>query len=71
MSESKLLCPECGCDGLLVYEKTSWDVNTGEFYCHSVKAHDSNAEVRCQDNACNWVGQRSQLVDTKATGEMK
>ena len=64
MSEVKLLCPECGSDKLLVYEKTAWDVNTMEFFCHSVKAHDDNAEVRCQDNSCNWVGQRSQLIES-------
>jgi hypothetical protein len=55
-------CPNCGSDNLLVYEQTSWVMNTGEFYCHSVKAHDSNAKVCCQDTSCMWVGERSEVM---------
>ena len=55
-------CPLCGSDNLLVYEETAWVLNTGEFYCHSVKVHDDNAKVRCEDVGCWWVGE---LSDTK------
>ena len=47
-------CPECESDDLLVRAVTSYNFNTGEFYCHSVKTHDSDAEVQCQD--CDWKG---------------
>ena len=44
---------------LTVSEVTKWMVNSGDNYCHSVKSHDSNAEVGCLD--CGWVGVRSQI----------
>jgi len=34
-------------------------VNTGDHYCHSVKAHDDDAKARCLD--CGWAGARSDL----------
>lgn len=30
-------CQDCGSDDLLVYEMTAWELNTGDFFCHSVK----------------------------------
>lgn len=33
--------------------------NTGELYCHSVKAHDAEAEARCLE--CGWTGRRDGL----------
>ena len=49
-------CPNCESDSLIVREVNSFELNTGDFYCHSVKAHDSDAEVKCLD--CNWTGRR-------------
>lgn len=60
--EPEYRCPSCGSDDLLVYEQIAWVLNTGEFYCHAVKAHDSDAEVSCQHTSCNWVGE---LEDVK------
>lgn len=56
-----LICPECGSDKLLVYEQTSFWLNTGEYFCNSVKSHDPGAEVNCQDTSCEWRGFRYQL----------
>lgn len=64
-SEPDYHCPVCGSTNLLVYEKTAWVLNTGEFYCHSVKSYDSDAEVRCQDNSCNWVGELKDVKKVK------
>ena len=55
-------CPECTSHNLLVYEVTAYNVNTLEFYCHAVKAYDSDARVECLD--CTWKGTKSDL-DTK------
>lgn len=54
-----LNCPECGSDEILVYEETAWKINEFEYYCQTVKLHDSDAKARCQ--ACNWVGKQNQL----------
>lgn len=61
---SKYRCPECGSHKVLVYEKTSFWVNSGEYFCNSVKMHDSDAEVQCNDygSGCDWTGTRDQLV---------
>ena len=61
MSTHKLACPDCGSHEVTVTEETKWMVNTGDHYCHSVKAHDSNAKVTCLD--CGWAGERRQLKD--------
>lgn len=53
-------CPDCGSNLLHVYEETCYDLNSGDFYCHSVKAHDHDAKVVCQD--CDWDGERRELV---------
>ena len=52
-------CPECESYNLLVTAETSFDMNTLDFYCHSVKTQDPNAKVRCQD--CEWEGQRKDI----------
>ena len=62
VNEPEYHCPACGADHLHVYEETAFVLNTGEFYCHSIKAHDDDAKVICQDDTCNWVGQ---LKDVK------
>ena len=59
----KLRCPECQSSKVAVTEETMWMVNTGDHYCHSIKAHDSDAKVTCLK--CKWEGQRHQLT-TKA-----
>lgn len=57
--EAKYVCPVCGSDDLLVTEETSWFLNAGEFFCHSVKLWDSNAKVTCRN--CNFEGALSDL----------
>ena len=65
-TEQKLRCPECQSSKVAATEETKWMVNTMEHYCHSVKAHDSDAKVTCLK--CRWEGQRHQLITkTKAT----
>lgn len=60
MKEIKLCCPECGeSGGLIVRAVTSYYVDNGEFFCHSVKPQDDNAEVKCLK--CLWEGQRRDL----------
>ncbi len=43
-SQGLLVCPECGTDRVVVYEETAVLANTFEHWCHSVKAHDSDAK---------------------------
>lgn len=50
----KYCCPCCKSDQVLVYEKTSYWLNTMEVFCHSVKAFDSDAEVKCAN--CDFTG---------------
>ncbi len=59
MTEPLLTCPECGTDQVIVKEVTSLMVNTFEHYCHSVKAHDSDAKCSCLQ--CEWSGERKDL----------
>jgi len=59
MKEPLLVCPECEDENVLVISETSYHVNTGEFYCHSVKTHDFNATARCLK--CYWSGERQDL----------
>lgn len=59
MTEPLLTCPECGTDQVVVHEVRSLMVNTYEHYCHSVKAHDPDANCRCLK--CEWSGERKDL----------
>ena len=61
MKENKLICPECDSDDILVYSMTSYEVNKDiEYFCESVKPHDSDAPACCM--GCNWEGIRDQLI---------
>ena len=60
MSDQLLTCPQCGSVQVTVTEETKWMVNTGEHYCHSVKAHDPDAKATCL--TCGWEGRRDQLT---------
>ena len=62
MIEKLLYCPECGCEELLVRSVDTYYLNSGDFFCHSVKTNDSDAEVWCL--ACRWEGVRSMLEET-------
>lgn len=57
--ESLLCCPKCGSTEVVTTEETCFMVNSGEHYCHSVKAHDSDAKALCV--SCSWTGVRHQL----------
>ena len=54
-----LTCPECGSEKVATAHEQLFMVNTGEHYCHSVKAHDANSRAVCLE--CSWRGQRYQL----------
>ena len=54
-----LYCPECGSSEVASASEQLFMVNTGEHYCHSVKAHDSDARAICLN--CYWSGKRIQL----------
>jgi len=56
MNDKTLVCPICDCDNLFVTTETTYNLNSGEFYCHSVKAFDGCAKVACRNKYCNWVG---------------
>lgn len=57
--EPALTCPECGSAEVTVTEESMWMVNSGEHYCHSVKAHDHDAKATCL--TCRWEGRRDGL----------
>ena len=63
MSDKTLHCPNCDSENVAVTEETMWMVNTMEHYCHSVKAHDSDAKATCLD--CRWEGERRNLIEQK------
>ena len=65
MRESTLHCPKCGSGDVIVRAVTSYMVNTDEFFCHSVKTHDSDAGAMCLK--CNWEGERRHLIERKET----
>ena len=60
-----LYCPRCHSDDVLVYEQSSYYVNSGEFFCHSSKTHDDDADCRC--TSCDWSGIRADLVTAEET----
>jgi hypothetical protein len=57
--ETLLVCPECHTEQVVVYEEHAVMANTFEHWCHSVKAHDSDAKARCLE--CEWTGTRAGL----------
>lgn len=60
MIDSLLLCcPQCESTEVAATEETMWMINGGAHYCHSVKAHDSDAKATCLH--CRWEGRRDQL----------
>lgn len=54
-----ITCPDCGSANVLVYAKSAYFINTVEFFCHSSKPHDDDAECRCND--CDWEGKRRDI----------
>lgn len=54
-----LTCPACGSEKVTLRAETSYMANTGDFFCHSVKTHDSDATSTCLD--CDWIGKHFQL----------
>jgi transcription elongation factor Elf1 len=52
-------CPDCGSERLIVSEVTKYTLNGHYFYRHSVKTHDSDADVECLQ--CEWFGIRRDL----------
>lgn len=55
-------CPDCESPDLIVTEETAFYLNGMHYFCHSVKAHDSDAKVKCLD--CNWEGFRGFFGDS-------
>lgn len=60
---SNLTCPECGSTEVTVSEVLTIMINTYEHYCHSVKAHDSDAKVRCLE--CQFEGEVKDLKEVE------
>ena len=58
---TKHTCPNCDSDNLIVREVTSFYLNTGKYFCQSVKQHDSDAQVACLD--CHWGGERKDFKE--------
>ena len=58
--EPFLCCPTCYSREVAVTAEQMFMANTGDHYCHSVKAQDSDAKAKCLD--CRWTGYRQQLV---------
>lgn len=54
-----LICPACESENVVSEYHQMVYVNTGEHYCHSMKAHDSNSPTTCLD--CEWKGVLSDL----------
>lgn len=54
-------CPECESDNLIVSEVFSYYLNTGDFFCHSVKSHDFDAQVECM--SCGWKSIRGHAFE--------
>jgi transcription elongation factor Elf1 len=65
--DAKFKCPECGSFKVVSTAEQMFMVNTGEHYCHSVKAHDDDAKAKCLE--CDWVGQNWQLVPEYKKGK--
>lgn len=59
--EKTYICPACGSEEVTATAEQMFMVNTGDHYCHSVKAHDYDAKSKCL--SCDWRGQRSDLVE--------
>ena len=57
--QDTLICPECESEKVAVTAEQMWMVNTGDHYCHSVKAHDHDAKATCLH--CRWKGERGAL----------
>lgn len=55
-----LTCPACGSDKVATASEQLFMVNSGKYYCESVKPHDADARATCLD--CPWDGKRHQLV---------
>lgn len=58
--DNYLACPDCDSTQVIVYETSALFVNELDLYCHSVKAHDIDAPVKCLK--CEWTGIRSELI---------
>lgn len=61
--EPTLVCPECGSDKVTTEHHQMFMVNTGDHYCHSVKAYDWDSPATCLE--CRWTGERNQLQERK------
>ena len=61
--EQILACPKCGSEQVISRSEQSFMVNTGEYYCESVKCHDFNAKASCL--SCDWEGIYADLKESK------
>ena len=53
-------CPECEGTEVTTLEGSSFFINTGEFYCVSVKCRDGYSPASCHD--CKWEGVMGSLL---------
>lgn len=54
-------CPKCDSQDVFSTHEQAFMVNSGEHYCHMVKAHDSDSKAGCLQ--CNWRGERHELKE--------
>lgn len=59
-TQTTLTCPACGSSKVAVAAEELFMANGGEFYCHSLKTHDSDTRATCL--TCDWEGKRMDLV---------
>ena len=55
-----LKCPHCESAQVTLTSEQAWLANTGEYWCETVKTHDSDAKATCLD--CWWVGRHDELT---------
>lgn len=56
MNSIKYRCPECESDQVTCCDVQSYMSNTGDFFCHSHKTHDSGSPSTCLE--CWWEGSK-------------
>ena len=60
MDDFLYYCPECESKEVTTLEGSSYFINTGKFFCHSVKCHDLCSPAYCID--CSWQGEKRNLL---------
>ena len=59
LNQYAIKCPDCGGENVTVTAEQMFMINTGDHYCHKIKAQDSDAKCACLN--CEWRGVRADL----------